>query len=563
MNRILFVIAVATAALLAVPAIHHWRERPPEPPPPPQPLRSAWLPPEGITAGSGGDYPFGLSLARDGRSLVLPATQSGIVSLWLMDLRDGATRQLPGTEGATLPFWSSDGSKIGFFANGRVRMIDLASGQVSDLAEAGSGRGAAQNAAGDLVFASATGLMKRSRDGAITPFTTLDGDTAHSWPAFFDDTHVIFQVTSARSERAGIWIASLADPKTRRRIIETDAQAIVADHVILYLRDRSLMAQQFDPATREPGPRPAVVGMNVGRGPLGQIFATAANDVLIYGAPGTALRQLKWLSRDGSTIGSPGEPVDAWDLRIAPDGRRIVVTEVDRQLRTLDVFIRTAGQPAPLRLSLSTDADDSGVWSPDGLRIAWAQRRKVMMRGAGAVLAEQTIAAFDTPVQVWDWSRDGRSLLIGRKSNDTGDDLWIQPPTEGAAAQPYAVAPFNQAFAVFAPDGRAIAYASDESGQFDIYIDSYPKPGARARLTTTGGTEPRFSADGRELYFRRGSEIHAIGLDGFEVRSTARLFDAGAAIRAYDVSRDGQFLLNVPAENHAPAAATIVSHWQK
>jgi len=549
--------------MFAVPAIRHWREVPPPPPPAPLPLRSTWSPPEGMDAGSGGDYSFGLALAPDGRHLVFPAAQDGVVSLRLHDLRDGGTRTLAGTDGAALPFWSSTGSKIGFFANGRVRELVLLSGQVSDLAEAGSGRGAAWNAPGDLVFAAASGLMKRSRDGSITPFTTLDGDTAHSWPSFFDDTHVIFLVTSPRPERAGIWIASLDDPKSRRRILETDAQAIVAGNNILYLRDRSLMAQAFDRAGVEPGFRPEVIGTNVGRGPLGQIFATASPDVLIYGAPGMTLRQLKWVSRDGSPIGSPGEPVDAWDVRIAPDGRRVVVTEVDRQLRTLDVFIRTAAQPAPLRLSLSTDADDSGVWSPDGLRVAWAgQRRKVMLRGAGAVLAEQTIAAFDTPVQVWDWSRDGRSLLVGRRNNDTGDDLWIQPPAEGGAAQPYALAPFNQAFGVFSPDGRSIAYASDESGQFDIYLDAFPKPGARVRLTTGGGTEPRWSNGGSELYFRRGSEIHAITLDGFEVRSIIKLFDAGAAIRAYDVSRDGRFLLNLPAESHAPAAATLVHYWK-
>jgi Tol biopolymer transport system component len=185
-----------------------------------------------------------------------------------------------------------------------------------------------------------------------------------------------------------------------------------------------------------------------------------------------------------------------------------------------------------------------------------------MIRGAGAVLPEQTIATFDTPVQVWDWSRDGRSLLIGRKNADTGDDLWIQAPTEGAAAQPYAVAPFNQVFGVLSPDGKSIAYASDESGQSDIYVDTFPKPTHRARLTTSGGTEPRWSADGRELYFRRGSEIHALALDGFEVRSLTTLFDAGAAIRAYDVSRDGRFLLNMPADDHAPAAATMVHHWK-
>ena len=549
--------------VFAVPAIRHWRERPPAAPPPPQPLRGAWLPPDGLEAGSGGDYSFGLALARDGRQLVFPAMKGGVASLWLHDLRNGETRALPGTEGAALPFWSSDASKIGYFVSGRVRVIDLSSSQSSDLAEAGSGRGGAWNDRGDLVFAAASGLMKRSADGSIAPFTTLEGDTAHSWPAFLDTMHVIFLVTSSQPNRSGIWIAALDNASSRRKLIDADAQAIVADGSIVYLRDRTLMRQAIDANTFEPAGRAEVAGSNAGRGPIGQIFATASSDVLIYGAPGSALRQLKWVSRAGSPIGSPGEPVDAWDLRIAPDGRRFVVTEVDPQLRTLDVFIRTSTQPAPLRLSLSTDVDESGVWSPDGLRVAWAgQRRKVMIRGAGAVLGEQTIATYDTPVQVWDWSRDGRSLLIGRKQPDTGDDLWIQPPAEGAPAQPFAVAPFNQTFGVFSPDGRSIAYASDESGQFDIYVDSYPKPGRRARLTTSGGTEPRWSADGGELYFRRGAVIHALTLDGFEVRSSTTLFDAGAAIRAYDVSRDGKFLLNVPADNHMPAAATIVSNWK-
>ena len=560
MQRVLTAVAIIAAIVFAVPAIRHWRERPPAPPPPPQPLRSAWSPPDGLVAGNG-DYSFGLALARDGRHLVFPAAKSGVVSLWLHDLRNGETRALPGTDAGAMPFWSIDGSKIGFFANGKIRSLDLASGQATDLADAPNGRGATWNSRGDLIFATtAGGLMRRSADGSITAITTLDGDTSHTWPAFVDDAHVIFLATRP-SSRGEIWIAALDDPTRRRKLIDADTQAIVAANELLYVRDRVLMAQPLDVDTREPVGRADVVGIDAGRGPLGQIFATASSDVLIYGAPGTTLRQLQWVGRDGSTIGLPGELVDAWDLRIAPDGRRFVDTEVDRQLRTLDVFIRTTTQPAPLRLSLSTDVDESGVWSPDGLRIAWAgQRRKVMIRGAGAVLPEQTIATFDVPVQVWDWSRDGRSLLIGQHG-DTGDDLWIQPAIEGAAAQPYAVTPFNQAFGAFSPDGRLIAYASDESGQFDIYIDSFPKPGNRARLTMNGGTEPRWSGDGRELFFRRGSEIHALVLNGFEVRSTTKLFDAGAPIRAYDVSRDGRFLLNLPADNHMPTSATIVSHW--
>ena len=571
MNRwIPTVAAFAVAAIFAAPAIRHWREQPPPPPPAPQPLRAAWIAPDGSDVGAGGDYSFGLSLGPDGRHLVYPATKAGVVSLWLHDLRNGESRALPGTDGAVLPFWSADGSKIGFFANGHARVVDLASGQASDLADASSPRGGSWNAAGDLVFApsSNSGLMRRDAERSAIAFTALDaagGETSHTWPSFLPDgRHVIFFVSASQPSRSGIWIASLDDPSSRRRLVASDGQAIVVDQTLVYLRDLALVAQPLDPVTFEPLGRSTVVGLNVGRGPLGQVFATATSDVLIYGAPGNTLRELRWLSRSGQPAGSTSEPIDAWDLRIAPDGRRIVTTEIDRQLRTLDVFIRTGSQPAAARLSQSTDADDSGVWSPDGLRIAWAgQRRKVMIRGAGAVLPEQTIATFDSPVQVWDWSRDGSSLLIGRRNNDSGNDLWIQPPVERAAAQPYVTTPFDQVYGAFSPDGRSIAYASNESGQFDIYVDAFPKPGARVRVTTAGGNEPRWSADGRELFFRRGAEIHAVVFDGSEVRSTMRLFDAGAAIRSYDVSRDGRFLLNLPANNHAPSAATIVSHWSK
>ena len=543
-----------------------------------------WKPPDDLASGAGAEYSFGLSLAADGRQLVYPAAKAGVVSLWLHDLSSGATRELPGTEAAAMPFWSPDITRIGFFTSGKVRSIDLAAGTTSDLADAPAGRGAAWNRAGDLVFAPSPNgpLMRRDAAGTITALTTLEpGESSHAWPSFLPDgRHVIFLVTSSQPSRSGTWIASLDDPSARKRLIGTDAQAIVPsaqdlktsepqdprpktqDLTILYLNDLALMAQPLDARTFEPTGRAAVVGLQAGRGPIGQMFATASEDVLIYGAPGTALRELRWLNRDGSPAGSPSEPIDAWDLRIAPDGKRIVVTEIDRQLRTLDVFIRTGTQPAPTRLSLSTDVDESGVWSPDGLRVAWAgQRRKVMLRGAGAVLPEQTIATFDSPVQVWDWSRDARVLLVGRRSTDTGDDLWILPPVEGANAQPYTTAPFDQAYGAFSPDGRAIAYASNESGQFDVYVDSFPKPGTRVRVTTAGGTEPRWSHDGRELFFRRGSEIISVSLDGFQVRSITRLLDAGASIRSYDVSRDGRFLINVPSGSNGSPASTLIYHW--
>ena len=564
----------ALLAGLALAGCRQPRSQPLAQPPQEKPLRAAWIPPDAVEVGAGSDYPFGLALAPDGRRLVYPAARAGLVSLWLQDLSTGETRALPFTDGAAAPFWSPDGSRVGFVGQGRLRAIDLASGSIGDLADAMAGRGATWNQAGDLVFApdGTSGLMRWSRDGTVAPLTTLDrnaGESSHSWPAFLPDgQHLAYLVASSERSQAGIWLTTLNSPAMRTRLSASDAQPVIAGHTLLILNDVTLMAQPLDPTTWMATGRSALVGLPAGRGPLGQLFATAAADVLIYGAPGSRLRELKWVSRDGEAIGRAGEPAESWDLRIAPDGRRVAVTQLDPQLRTLDVWIREGTQPVPTRLSLGTDSDESAVWSPDGLRVAWVgKRRNIMIRGAGAVLPEQISATFEPPLQLWDWSRDGAYLLVGRTTAQTHDDLWVVPRAEGAKPSAYAAGSFNQAYGAFSPNGRWLAYGSDESGQMEIYVDSFPRPGTRIRVTTAGGTEPRWRNNGTELYFRRGSEVHVVRLSWrpplLAVASVDRLFDAGALIRAFDATPDGsRFLLNLPASSAAPRSATMIVHWK-
>lgn len=556
-------------ALLTLPACRPSAVAPPAPAQP-ETVRGAWLPPETVEVGAGSDYPFGLALAPNGRQLVYPAAQAGGVSLWLQDLSTGDTRSLPATEGAVAPFWSPDGTRVGFSSQGRLHTIEILSETVGVLADAPATFGGTWNPAGDVVFASQAtgGLMRRSVDGAISALTTPDratGETGHIWPAFLPDgQHLVYLVTSSDATRAGIWLTSLSDPASRARVANSDAQPVIAGQTLLILNDAALMAQPLDPATGMPTGRATLAGRPAGRGPLGQVFATAAADVLIYGQPGSRLRDLRWVSRDGATLGQAGEPAESWDLRIAPDGRRVAVTQLDPQFRTLDVWIRDGMQPVPTRLSLGTDIDESAVWSPDGRRVAWVgKRRHVMIRGAGAVLPEQTAATFEPPLQLWDWSRDGGLLLAGRRDAQTRDDLWVLPQVEGGTPGPYAAGSFNQAYGTFSPSGRHVAYASDESGQFEIYVDTFPNPGTRIRVTTAGGTEPRWRRDGRELYFRRGSEVHAVRLSSqMAVDSLVMLFDAGAPIRAFDATADGtRFLLNLPTSGAAPRSATMVVNW--
>jgi eukaryotic-like serine/threonine-protein kinase len=538
------------------------------------------MPPAFVEVGAGSEFPFGLALSPDGRRLVYPAAREGVVGLQLDDLSTGRSTALPSTEGAVAPFWSTDGRRIGYFASGRARMIELASATITDLADAPSGRGGAWNASGDFVFAPAgdAALMMRSASGEVRPLTTLDatkGETSHRWPAFLPDgRHVVFLVRAAEASRSGVWIASLDQPNASRRVVSSEAQAIVAGTTLLYANSEALMAQPLDPATWNVGGPSALVGLPVGRGPLDQLFATASSDVLIYGAPGTSLRELRWVARDGTTAGLAGEPAEAWNVRISPDGERIAATELDPQTRSLDVWLQDKSRPVPQRLSLSIDGDTGGAWSPDGSRVAYiSARRRVTVRGSGAVLPEQTLATFEAPVEMWDWSRDGGWLVVGRSSPDSQDDLWLLPQPESIPARPYAKIPFNQVEGAVSPDSRWIAYASDESGKFDIYIDSFPTPKARIRVTTAGGVAPRWRRDGKEIYFRRGSEIHAVSLDvepgagasglrQIAATSTLRLFDAGTNVRAYDASADGQrFLINVPAASAPTRPATMIMNW--
>jgi Tol biopolymer transport system component len=189
----------------------------------------------------------------------------------------------------------------------------------------------------------------------------------------------------------------------------------------------------------------------------------------------------------------------------------------------------------------------------------------VTTRGALAVLPDEVLRKFPNPVRVTDWSSDHEWIVGSETRPGTREDLWMLRANGSSEAAPYASSPFNEIQPAISPDGRWIAYASDESGRFEIYVDSFPAAGTRARVTTGGGLDPRWRADTMELYFRRGTEVHAVrplNASGQpEAVSTERLFDAGAEIRAYDAAADGQrFLLNLPAAETAPQSISVIVH---
>lgn len=525
--------------------------------------------PDELSIGGGTDYPFGLSLAPDGRRLVFPAVSGGTIQLWLKDLTTGDTQPLPGTHDGVLPFWSPDGRNVGFFATGKLRVFAFENGRVIDVAEAPSPRGAAWHPNGDIIFAPNTDgpLFRRTSDGVVQPYSVLDpGETGHRLPAFLDNGRlVMFFVRSSEATRQGVWIAAVAQPTDRKRVVKSDGHGVALDDAaILYSSDGVLVAQPIDLDTRTPRGRSELVGGPVGHSPHNQLFATVGGDVLVFGAPASGLRTLKWMDRAGETIGVVGEPMESWDVRVAPRGASVAVARVDPQLKTLDIWTYEGERPLPRRISTSIDVDDTPVWSSDGMQLAWVSaRRTLMVRGALAELPEQSLRQFANVVRATGWSADAKWIVVSEVQPATRADIWVIPASGDGEPIPYAQTPFNETFGAVSPDGQWLVYASDESGRFEIYLDAFPAPGRRVRLSLGGATEPRWSGDGTEIFFRRGNEIHVVrpnfASSAPEAMTTERLFDAGADIRAYDVAVDGKrFLLNLPAAERAVRPMSVV-----
>jgi Tol biopolymer transport system component len=571
----LVALAGAVVAIAAAAGIAYDRGARSVPPVERPTLRLAWSAADDLIPGAGPDYPFGLALAPNGRRVVVSAAKAGLVQLWLRDLSTGDTQVLPGTDEGVLPFWAPDGRAIAFFAHGRLKAITLENAGITDLAAAPSPRGGVWHAGGDIIFApdDEGGLVRRrGADGGTEPLTTIDkaaGELSHRHPSFVDDGRsVVFFVRAAEGARQGIWIAPLGTPAERKRLIGSDGHALASGNTLLLASGGSLVAQPLNLDTRTLSGAPVLIGGPVGVSAQHQLLATVNPDLLLFGEPAASERELRWVDRSGAAQGMVGDATLAWDLRLSPDGTRVAVAATDPQLNTLDIWAYDGERPLPRRISPAIDADESPAWSPDGTRVAWVSARKtIVSRGIMAELPDDVVARLERAARITDWSHDGQWIVISQAHPGSREDVWLVPARHGAEARAYAQSPFNEVHGVVSPDGRWLAYASDESGRYEIYVDAFPTPGTRGRLTSGGGVMPRWSRDGSELYFRRGTEIHVVRptLSGPlpEAASSDRLFDARVDIRAYDVAPDGQrFLLNLPGAPTGSRPISVVVNWR-
>jgi Tol biopolymer transport system component len=543
-------------------------------------------PPPGarFVLGSGG----GSAISPDARTIAFSATAQGVPKLWIRPLNSLKAREVPGTEGAVFPFWSPDSRSLGFFAGGKMKRVDLSGGSPFVLANAPTPRGGTWGGTGMIVFAPASfGSLEivPADGGKVTSLTTLDSaglETSHRWPQFLPGgRRLLYYSMYSQPRLNAICLVNVDRPSVKNRLLEspTPAQYIPAHGrhpgVLVWLRGRALMARALDPDSgRFSGdilPVPGAEEVSLSNFYAG--FSTA-NDGTILFSTGSELYRLTWFSRDGKPLAAVGPPDRFFDLRIAPDATRVAAL-VNNDSGGRDISIIDFARGIPTRLT-SGDVALVPVWSPDSRRISYsvANGTVVYERNANGAGPRETLVESHYVIVVDDYSPDGRLLyedLTGGYGN-----LWLIPRNRATGERkvvPYLRATANLSNAQFSPDGKWIAYTSDESGQPQIYVESYPANDEKKRqVSSDGGNFARWRRDGRELfYYAPDGVLMAVSVraadHGLELGSPAALFrliePPGPHAYPYDVALDGKRIMTLaPEYQDNSSILTVLMNWQ-
>jgi Tol biopolymer transport system component/tRNA A-37 threonylcarbamoyl transferase component Bud32 len=546
-------------------------------------------------------------ISPDGRKLAfIGSSGPGAQLLWVRAMDSLEARPLTGTEGVAHPFWSPDSRFLGFFADNKLKKIDITGGAPQILCDAPSPRGGTwaqgpDGGQGVIVFAPhSTGPLQRISDagGKPTPVTTLgeaesDKRVSHRYPHFLPDgTHFLYAAGLIGSRE--VHVASLDDQSTQEPGSKRNVP-LLRDHTtvryappspgqskgyLLFARDYSLMAQEFDPRCLELDgqPFPIAEGVRANAGANPSDFSVSQTGMLAYGGRGGVSHQLVWFDRQGRRLGFVGEPAAHGAVSLSPDSDRVAVSLSTEASRS-DIWIHDLSREVTSRFTFDPASDWTHAWSPDSARLAFSSTRG----GGSADLYVKATSGAGQPELLLktanvkgplDWSRDGSLLLFREQSLDRGWDLWVLPLEGNREPVPYLQTKFTESTGQFSPDDQWVTYMSDESGQREIYVQPYPADGSKWQISTGGGLQPRWSADGKELFYLstdgRMMVVEVESQETFRPGVPSALFDVPEfndilpdIFYHYDVTNDGQrFLIDVAAGETGQVPVTVVLNWQ-
>ncbi|MCA1642713.1 MAG: serine/threonine-protein kinase [Acidobacteria bacterium] len=525
--------------------------------------------------------PARVTVSPDGARVVFVARSAeGKRVLWVRPLDALAAQPLAGTDDAVAPFWSPDSRSVGFFANGKLLKVDAAGGRPQALCDAGENRGGAWSRDGVILFGGVEGLYRVSAQGGTPQLATkIDPkEEAHRWPYFLPDgRHFVFLADAATTEDHHIRVGSLDSQESRILFGAVSTVAYAPPGYLLYVSQGALVAQGFDAVALKLTGDPATVAEHIAE--VGQNhefdFSVSEGGVLAY-QTGNPNSQFVWLDREGKKLAAVGEPANYDTVSLSPDGRRAAVGMFDADGRASDVWLLDLARGSMSRLTFDPHGDGTPVWSPDGSRVAFGSNRlggigiNLYEKAASGVGDEQILLRSDAAKYITSWSRDGQTLLFENWAAKSKGEVWLLPLSGDRQPKPLLQsAAFDQYQGQFSPDGRFVAYASQESGRAEVYVQPFPPSGDKWQISSGGGFAPLWSSDGRELFYATNdgklmsAETKAAG--AFENVVPRQLFQTGmklAATYPYAVTADAQrFLVNVPVEATNPAPMTIVLNW--
>jgi eukaryotic-like serine/threonine-protein kinase len=567
-----------------------------EPHAPPESMRFSILPPPGglflTPILTGGGAPVGGTVSPDGRTLAYTATDaSGKVLLWIRRLDSLEATPLAGTEGAALPFWSPDSRSLGFFGASNLKRIDIYTGAVQVLCAVTRGRGGSWHRDGVIVFsASDRSAISRisATGGDPQPLTTLEpGQLSHRFPSFLPDgRRFLYYLQNETTGNGGTFVGDL-DGAPSRRVLASDSAAVYAPpaHVV-FVRQGTLFAQRFDASRLAVAGDPVSLAGGVSSEGAAPAFSVSATGILTYRTGSGEEQQYAWFDRTGRLIEAVGPPGNYRGVDLSPDGQRMAVHRHDGDGGDIWVF---DPRGTTTRVTFDPSQDNlSPIWSPDGRRIAFGSWRNgkwgIYEKQAEATEEDHLLTESELPKLPAAWSPDGRSIVYWlHNPRATFFDMWLLPRSGDMRPQPLISTRFYEGHAQVSPDGRWLAYVSNENGIMQVYVRSFPSGDRVWPVSTGAGVTPRWGRNGKELFYVTSYDHGTLmtipvrrEADRFEPGAPRALFDTGIVTpphsttipmyHTYAVAPDGQrFLIPRPVSmlrESTPTPITVVVNWQ-
>ncbi len=528
--------------------------------------------PEGITTI---DAP---RISPDGRHLAFNGTDSsGKSRIYVRALNALSAQPLAGTEGTTRPFWSPDSRFLGFFAEGKLKKIEVSGGPAQKICDAPTGADGSWSPEGVILYdGRANDPIHRVSSAGGTPVVAVKADPARkettaAWPEFLPDgRHFLYMATGQKPEDSAYRIGSLDSTESKAVAPAQTLVTYVPPGYLLFVRDKTLVAQPFDAKAMKTTGEPVPLAEHIGTDAVGLArFSVSREGTLAY-RTGESGDRMVWVDRSGREGEAVGDPGELHNPVMSPGGDRVAFDLADPRSGKSDIWVRDLRRGVSSRFTFGKGNTFAPLWSPDGRTIVFTEGQDLFEKAADGQGDEKPLLKSDELKLACDWSRDGRYIVFMSRAKETGWDIWSLPMFGDRRPIPFLKTQFTEFLAALSPDGRYLAYQSNESGRPEVYVQSFPGPGGKWQISTSGGLEPKWRADGREIYYRAPDQkLMAVEIQagsGFSAGVPRTLFagrfETGIARNRYLPAADGRrFLTVAPLGREAMTPTTVVLNW--